>query len=57
MATPQPGPEVLRFYAHALTLSAFLLCKDVPLQRATLQALVLAMLAWLLVNCRQLAED
>jgi hypothetical protein len=57
MTTPQPGPAILVFYAYALALSAFLLCRDVPLQHATTQATALAMLAWLLVNRRRLAED
>jgi hypothetical protein len=57
MATPQPGSAVLGFYSHALTLSAFLLCRDVPLQEAITQATVLTVLAWLLVNRRRLTDD
>jgi hypothetical protein len=55
--TPQPGPAVLLFYAYALTLSAFLLSRNVPLQFAITQATELAMLAWLLVNRQRLAGD
>jgi len=57
MIAPQPESAVLRFYTHALTLSAFLLSRDVPLQQAITQSTVLAMLAWLLVNRRRLADD
>jgi hypothetical protein len=54
MTTPKPGPAVLFFYAYALTLSAFLLCRDVPLQQAITQATALGWLAWLLVNRQRL---
>jgi hypothetical protein len=57
MTTLKPGPAVLFFYAYALTLSAFLLCRDVPLEEAITQATALSMLAWLLINRRRLAED
>jgi hypothetical protein len=57
MTTPKPGLAVLFFYAYSLTLSAALLCRNVPSEQAMTQASTLAMLAWLLVNRRWLGED
>jgi hypothetical protein len=55
MSTPKPA--VLLFYAYALTLSAALLCREVPSEQGVTQATALAMLAWLLINRRRLSED
>jgi hypothetical protein len=57
MNAQEPRLAVLLFYAYALTLSAVLLCRDIPLQQASTQSTELAMLAWLLINRRQFADD
>ena len=49
--TPQvPAPPMLAFYRYTLTLCAWMLARDVPLQDSAIQATLLALLAWLLVN-------
>jgi hypothetical protein len=57
MSTQRLRPAVLFFYAYALTLSALLICRDVPLAQAIAQATSLATLAWLLINRQRLADD
>jgi hypothetical protein len=57
MNTQELTPAILLFYAYALALGVFLLCRDVPLQDATTQATSIAMLAWLLINRRWQAGD
>jgi hypothetical protein len=57
MNTQEPGRAVLYFYAHALTLCAAVICRDVPPELGVTQATALGMIAWLMVNRRRLADD
>jgi hypothetical protein len=57
MPSPVPRPSVLAFYAFALSLAALLLFLDPSFQHGITRATAITMLAWLLINRRQAAED